>query len=350
MKLRNLLVSAALFAGLGLAGSIAESFWQRMAWTTFKETVADTAGTVLADFLKHGLTPEKVTRLEQQVAELQEQLAQRPEDAATAQEAALLRQSLTQTEALLAQMETDRTALEDRVAVLENEFSDLRQTLYAIAPQQVEALPQAALPLAVNYTWRPRGEAGFRPLDNGSVLRSGDLYKIIFTPQTDGYVYIFQTDATGKVYRLFPLDEFGGVRLDHENPVAAGKTYTVPAPGKSFFLDDNTGTEKIYLVATPREDGELEAHYQKLLAARSQGADETAASRALTAQARARGPGGVARDPRKCKARGPGGVAEDCPTQSVRDTDGETKVEQRHLTGACEAAKGCVHVLTFEHR
>ena len=350
MKLRNILISAALFAGFGLAGSMAESFWQRMAWTTFTDTVADTAGTVLADFLKHGLTPEKLKTLEKQVADLQQQLAQRPDDTATAQEAALLRQSLEQTAALLAKMEADQSALEDRVAVLENEFSALRRTLHAYAPEQVEALPEAALPLAVNYTWRPRDEAGFRPLDNGSVLRSGDLYKIIFTPQADGYVYIFQTDATGKVYRLFPLEEFGGVQLNHVNPVKTGETYTVPAPGKSFFLDDNTGTEKIYLVATPHEDRELEADYRKLLAARTQGADETEAGRALTAQARGRGPGGITPDPRRCKARGPGGVADDCPTQSVRDGQTETKVEQRHLAGACDAAKGCVHVLTFEHQ
>jgi hypothetical protein len=51
----------------------------------------------------------------------------------------------------------------------------------------------AAQPLQidVNYLYRGRGEPAFRLLKDGETLRSGDLFKIIFTPRQTCYVYIF---------------------------------------------------------------------------------------------------------------------------------------------------------------
>jgi len=115
----------------------------------------------------------------------------------------------------------------------------------------------------INYVYRSRGKGSFEVLKNGSALHSGDHYKIIFTPNQDCYVYIFQIDSANKVYSLFPMEKFGKLTLNNVNPLQAGQTYYIPAEGKSFILDDQVGTEHIYFLASFQRDLELEAQYQR---------------------------------------------------------------------------------------
>ena len=126
-----------------------------------------------------------------------------------------------------------------------------------------EALPTDFLFFKINYVYRSQGEGDFKILENGSTLHSKDHYKIIFTPNQDCYVYIFQIDGANKVYQLFPMEKFGKLVLNNLNPLQAGQTYYVPAEGKSFILDDQVGTERIYFLASFQEDRELEEQYQQ---------------------------------------------------------------------------------------
>jgi hypothetical protein len=123
------------------------------------------------------------------------------------------------------------------------------------------------LPFQVNYVYRPGGIGKPRPITNASVLQSGDLYKIIFTPERDCYVYIFQVDTSRQIFQLFPMQEFRGVEVHNYNPVKGGMIYTLPAPDKSFKLDSQIGRERIYFIAYKERNEKVEALFEHLTVA-----------------------------------------------------------------------------------
>lgn len=122
----------------------------------------------------------------------------------------------------------------------------------------------SALSFKVNYVYRSAGVGKLKAIENGDVLRSGDHYKIVFTPDKDCYVYIFQVDSSGQVFQLFPMESFRGVRVNQFNPVKQGKTYVLPSPDKAFVLDQKSGIERIYFVASTERNTELENLYAEL--------------------------------------------------------------------------------------
>jgi len=118
----------------------------------------------------------------------------------------------------------------------------------------------------INYLYRASGNGEFKPFSNGSILHSGDHYKLIFEPIINGYVYIFQIDSAHKIVRLFPPDDFIFAATENRNPVVKGQRYFIPARNKSFKLNQQVGEESIYLVITPTPDAKLEALYEKMQA------------------------------------------------------------------------------------
>ncbi len=204
----------------------------------------------------------------------------------------------------------------------------------------VPAIPPGAsyLLFKINYVYRPGGKEEFDILRNDSILHSGDHYKIIFTPASDCYVYIFQVDSANKTYRLFPMESFGGVTVNNFNPIRAGKTYYIPAEGKSFILDEQQGTEKIYFLATRQRDVTLEEHYQELFEAQhSKGALKKQQSQ----------PGTLFSDTIKSRK-----IVESISDPAETETtawqeDGQTfSVLRQRLENMCN---GCVYMLTFTH-
>lgn len=129
----------------------------------------------------------------------------------------------------------------------------------------------------VNYLYLDKQSSKLRPILPESVLYSGDRYKIDFTPDRDGYVYIFQADSAGQFFTLFPLQAFKGVVVNQTNPVSAGHRYVLPAIDKSFKLDTTTGRERLFFVFTPAPHQGLESLAARLDNARSQ-RDQTAIS------------------------------------------------------------------------
>ena len=130
------------------------------------------------------------------------------------------------------------------------------------------AAPYLPKPL-FSVVYRRGGSGPLRTLDAGATLASGDCYKVSFTPDRDGYAYVFQADGKGNVFQLFPMGAFDGVVLDNANPVRAESTYTLPAADKSFFLDATLGTERLYFVQSRTRDTSLEALNAALDAART---------------------------------------------------------------------------------
>lgn len=120
-------------------------------------------------------------------------------------------------------------------------------------PQQ-----DAPLRLEMNVVYRSALGGAFSVLKDGDALLSGDQYKIIFTPMETGFVYIFQRDSSGMLFQLFPTQSWGGETLNNFNPVQAGVTYYIPQQDKSFMLDKQTGTERIYLLVSREPNSALE--------------------------------------------------------------------------------------------
>lgn len=129
---------------------------------------------------------------------------------------------------------------------------------------QENSKPPASSPLSfdINYVYRQGGVGELKPIKSGDVLHSGDHYKIIFTPDKDCYVYIYQVDSTGHFFQLFPMQSFRGVRVDNTNPVMQGMTYTLPSSDKAFMLDRQVGVERIYFIASIERKQELENLYR----------------------------------------------------------------------------------------
>ncbi len=194
-----------------------------------------------------------------------------------------------------------------------------------------------SLNFKVNYVYRPGGQGPLKPLSEGSVLNSGDHYKIQFTPAENGYVYVFQVDSSKAIFQLFPMTSFGGVTVNNLNPVKAGVTYDLPAKDKSFKLDDKVGSESILFLAFQEPNPALEQQYEALINARMS-KDNTKASNvqnAINANFKTRGLAGIVDDPEK-------------KTTSVPWTAQESFVMPvRQTNGLCD---GCMSMITFEHR
>lgn len=199
------------------------------------------------------------------------------------------------------------------------------------------------LQIDVNYIYRARGDREFRQLQDGGTLRSGDLFKIIFTPKQHCYIYIFQIDSAGQIFSLFPMEEFGGVRLHNVNPVQAGKTYYLPAENKSFQLDDVTGLEQVYFLASLKPDVQLEAQYQQILNFRHQG-------RAISKEQLAQLDQLLEDLQMKGQTKGLAKIVEDPHTTAEvtwSENGQQFSVLKQRLEGLCD---GCVNVIKFEHQ
>jgi hypothetical protein len=124
------------------------------------------------------------------------------------------------------------------------------------------------LSILMCYVFRAGGEGPLLPILPGKKLSSGDHYRLYFKSSRDCHVYIYQTDASGQVFRLFPLARFDGVVLDHKNPVKADNDYAVPAGNRFFYLDETIGKERIYLAVSSYRMDRLEALDNRLSEAR----------------------------------------------------------------------------------
>jgi hypothetical protein len=123
------------------------------------------------------------------------------------------------------------------------------------------------LSFEVNYVYRTAGAGELKKIKNGDTLTSGDHYKIVFTPDKDCFVYIFQVDSSGQVFQLFPMESFRGAGVNQFNPVKQGKKYVLPSPDKAFLLDKKVGIERLYFIASREENKELKMLYSELTTA-----------------------------------------------------------------------------------
>ncbi len=173
-----------------------------------------------------------------------------------------------------------------------------------------------------NPIYKGKGEIAFSNFDlaGNTTLKSGDSYKIVFTPKQDGYVYIFQQDSSGKIYPLFPIEKFKKTDLNHPKSVKKGVTYYIPSEKSWFQLDKTTGTESIYFITSKQPDTVLEEQVKTALSTGAIIPEKTLIA--------AKGPYEVVPDLEKVKGK-------DLIKQILQD---------------CESETGCYHKLIFQHK
>jgi len=124
--------------------------------------------------------------------------------------------------------------------------------------ERADAVGQPPLSIQVYGVYRSGGTGPLLAITDGVEMRSGDHYKIHFRANRDCYAYIYQLDAKGEIFQLFPLHRFDGLALNQVNPVKGGVNYMLPSRNRYFYLDDTTGEETLYFAAYPQRNTELE--------------------------------------------------------------------------------------------
>jgi len=103
-------------------------------------------------------------------------------------------------------------------------------------------------------------------ITDGGVLHSGDMFRITFELQEDAYVYLISFDSQGNLSKLFPVK-------DAELPikVKANTTYSFPENDGWLLLDNNTGHETFFLIASSEPTGNID---QKIYQMKQLGVDK----------------------------------------------------------------------------
>jgi hypothetical protein len=96
---------------------------------------------------------------------------------------------------------------------------------------------------AVSAT-RP-SELSAKPIREGDSLPSGSRVSFWVEVSRPAYVYLAQRSGSGRIDVLFP-----DARITVRNPLPAHTQLRIPHGGAEFKLDSNTGTERVYLVAS----------------------------------------------------------------------------------------------------
>ncbi|GEM_PF-1131265 len=97
-------------------------------------------------------------------------------------------------------------------------------------------------------------ESGARAVSSDFSFRSGDVVRFTVTPPQGGYLYLLQQGSQGHVEIIYPDRRLAG----SFQPVKAGRSVELPAQKDlGFKLDNNPGTETVYLILAPAKDDPL---------------------------------------------------------------------------------------------
>ena len=125
----------------------------------------------------------------------------------------------------------------------------------------VHAQNQAHDP-SVHFVWAfgamvgPDGNRRLITVDRDLILHSGDRIKFLVAPRKPCFVYLFHLDGPGALSLLYPS------RFDHAAVQQRGASL-VPPDNRWYALDEATGTEKFYLVASREQLHRIESAYRK---------------------------------------------------------------------------------------
>jgi hypothetical protein len=117
----------------------------------------------------------------------------------------------------------------------------------------------------INYRWSfvakvgPPGERKIAMITRDTVLRTGDEFKMMVNLQKKSFVYVIHKSSANELTLLFPTSFEAVAELE--------KNYYLPKGRSWFKLDNNTGTETIYILASKERLTDLEQQINSYLAA-----------------------------------------------------------------------------------
>jgi hypothetical protein len=160
-----------------------------------------------------------------------------------------------------------------------------------VDPSMVRARRPEAVELDLAAESPPRDAGGaWSRISESTVLHSGDGFRVRARANRLVYLYVFNVDAGGNTTLLFPHTErffpelqTAGIRA--ENPVRPREDVIVPPLGEGqpffFTLDETTGEETLWVVASMDPVAEVEAFLPRLRSGGRLGPDERAQVDAL---------------------------------------------------------------------
>jgi hypothetical protein len=101
-------------------------------------------------------------------------------------------------------------------------------------------------------------------IQDGATMFLGQNYQIGLRPHATSYVYVYQIDQKGEIYRLFPGSDYLAPDNNMTNPLKGGTIYWIP--GKHSWLTHGSygGKEKVYVMASRSRNAHLEDLYKHL--------------------------------------------------------------------------------------
>jgi serine/threonine protein kinase len=132
-----------------------------------------------------------------------------------------------------------------------------------------EQLPPKPAPIRIASFKTMRMKEDKIPLEvkESDTLTQNDRYYIVFSPDEKLYIYVVQVDYSAEsIVPIFPNRQFSS----NDNPVLPHSGYRFPEKGY-FFLDEVTGKEYIYVIASRVPNQQLENMYSVLLDSNSNG-------------------------------------------------------------------------------
>lgn len=103
----------------------------------------------------------------------------------------------------------------------------------------------------------------FVALADGSTVSVGDDLVLELTSTIPLYVYVFNEDARGNAWGLYPLDA-----AVEPTPLAAGETHRLPGDGLAWTVDSAGIVERIHILVSPGIEDEVVAQFAALPSAR----------------------------------------------------------------------------------
>jgi hypothetical protein len=131
----------------------------------------------------------------------------------------------------------------------------------SISAAVVTKEPVTAMTVAFGVLKNTKGQSAL--LNQGDALLPYDDFAVVIKTDETMYIYIWQTDSSGKVLRIFPNAEFSLIG----NPVLPAQWLWLPSvqdKKRWFHLDLNPGEEEIVIVASVAARPELENLLRRL--------------------------------------------------------------------------------------
>lgn len=158
-------------------------------------------------------------------------------------------------------------------------------------PASSVAVATAPLTLRMNIIGQRREADGSYTevlVNEGAVLRSRDNFQVHVEVNRPSYIYVLIYDSQGRAGRLFP-----DVKIDQPEFIHPGAQVVIPGRDLWFWLDDETGTETIYVLASEKPMTDIQALLAKMEAADDPGKRRVSQDIKLRIGAIQRGVGGI---------------------------------------------------------